>query len=219
MCKRAILLPGCLLLLAAAAAQTPLFEDKFDKKLADGWTWVREDKKAWRVDAGGLHIRNQFGTLWGKGNDARNVLLRPLPDAKGAPLAIEVTVQHKPVINAEQVGLIYHVDDDHYVKLVYEALDGKSWLVLAREVAGEGNVAGKVPLPNDAPRIRLVVDRDCLRGQFLGKDDKWEDIGKCEFPRDEAARKNARVGLVCHGGPYEVERWARFNDFRIANEK
>ena len=216
----AFLVTSCTLLLLAAqgagdAPRQPLFEDKFDGKLADGWTWVREDKKAWRVDADGLHVRNQFGTLWGKGNDARNVLLRALPEAPGSVLAVDVTVQQKPVINAEQAGVIYHLDDDHYVKLIFEALEGKSWIVMAREVGGEGNVAGKIPLPNVAPRLRMLVTPDGLRGQFLGKDGRWEDVGKCDFPGDEAARKTARVGLVCHGGQYEVERWARFNDFHI----
>ena len=212
-----LLLAGCVSILLGAQDQPPppLLEDKFDGKLADGWTWVREDKKAWRVDKDGLHVRNQFGTLWGKGNDARNVLLRAPPDAKGGTLAVDVTVQQKPVINAEQAGLVYHVDDDHYVKLIYEALEGKPWLVMAREVGGEGNMLGKVPLPNDAPRIRLVVAADRLRGQFLGNDGTWQEIGKCEFPAGEPARKSARVGLVCHGGPHEVERWARFNEFRI----
>ena len=212
-------LAGCVLVLVAAQRAgdaAPIFEDTFDKKLADGWTWVREDKTAWRVETDGLHVRNQFGTLWGKGNDARNVLLRALPDAKGESLAIDVTVRHKPLINAEQAGLIYHLDDDHYVKLIFEALEGKSWIVMAREVGGEGNVVGKVPLPSDAPRLRLVIDPDSLRGQFLGKDEKWEDVGKCDFPGDETARKTARIGLVCHGGPHEVERWARFNDFAIS---
>ena len=217
MCTRAIIIAGCLLLLVAAAPPTPLFEDKFDGKLADGWAWVREDQKAWRADADGLHVRNQFGTLWGKGNDARNVLLRALPDAKGGSLAVDVTVQQKPVINAEQAGLIYHVDDDHYVKLIYEALDGNSWLVMAREAGGAGNMIAKVPLPGDAPRLRLVIAPDGVRGQFLGKDDAWQEIGECEFPGDDAARQNAKAGLVCHGGPYEVERWAKFNDFRISS--
>jgi regulation of enolase protein 1 (concanavalin A-like superfamily) len=219
-----LIVTACALVLVAAQEArspqpAPLFEDKFDGKLADGWTWVREDKKHWRADNEGLHIRNQHGSLWGGGNDARNVLLRALPDAKSASLAIDVTVQQKPVINAEQAGLIYHVDDENYVKLIFEALEGKSWIVMAREVGGKGNMLGKVPLPSEAPRLRLVVAPDGIRGQFLGKDDKWEDVGKCEFPGDAAARKNARVGLVCHGGPYEVERWAKFNDFRIANEK
>lgn len=201
---------------AGDAGQRPLFEDTFSGKLADGWTWVREDPKGWRVDDKGLHIRNQHGSLWGGGNDARNVLLRPLPEIPaGKALAVEVTVRHKPQINAEQAGLVYHVDDENYVKLIYESLEKEELIVFAREHKGESKVIGSVPIPNDAPRLRLVIGHDGLRGQFLADDNTWRQIGHCDFPADKAPSKDARVGLVCHGGPYEVERWATFHDFSI----
>jgi regulation of enolase protein 1 (concanavalin A-like superfamily) len=219
MCKTALIVLGSLVFLGAAQP-TPIFEDSFSGKLADGWTWVREDPKGWRVDEKGLHIRNQHGSLWGGGNDARNVLLRPLPPLPddGGALAVDVTVRHKPQINAEQAGLVYHVDDENYVKLIYESLEKRELIVFAREHKGESMVIASVPVPNEAPRLRLVITHDGLRGQFLAEDNTWRQIGHCDFPADKAPSKDARVGLVCHGGPHEVERWATFNDFKIAAE-
>ena len=62
--KRTIL-PLLILLWTSAAlfAAEPkvLFEDKFDTKLGDGWTWLRENPKAWRIGDGGLKIRVRAG--------------------------------------------------------------------------------------------------------------------------------------------------------------
>jgi hypothetical protein len=38
-----------------------VFEDKFDTKLGDGWAWLRENTKAWRIRDGGLEIRVEPG--------------------------------------------------------------------------------------------------------------------------------------------------------------
>ena len=58
-------------------ADEVLFQDAFAGKLGDGWTWVREEKSAWRVLDKGLEVRVLPGNLWGRANNARNVLVRP----------------------------------------------------------------------------------------------------------------------------------------------
>src|SRR5204862_4744081 len=61
-----------------------LFSDNFTNGLARGWTWLREDPKAWRTTEHGLEVLLQPGNMWGPANDARNVLVRAAPDpAKG----------------------------------------------------------------------------------------------------------------------------------------
>ena len=91
------------LLLAAAASDAPLFEDQFDGKLADGWSWVREDKGDWSVKVGALRIRATPGNLWEAENTARNLLLRSAPQGRKS-FAAEVTVTHAPVTFAEPEG-------------------------------------------------------------------------------------------------------------------
>jgi hypothetical protein len=41
---------------------------------------VREDPAGWRSTDHGLEIRVQPGNMWGGANDARNVLVRDVPD-------------------------------------------------------------------------------------------------------------------------------------------
>src|SRR5687768_13364669 len=67
-----------LVMLTAGTAAAPegkpkmIFEDTFDKRPGEGWTWVRENRDAWRVKDGALEIRVEPG----RGNEVKNVLLR-----------------------------------------------------------------------------------------------------------------------------------------------
>ena len=70
-------------LASTSAADDMLFQDTFAGKLGDGWTWVREEKSAWRATDKGLELRLLPGNLWGHANDAHNVLVRSAPDRRG----------------------------------------------------------------------------------------------------------------------------------------
>src|SRR4051812_20118123 len=103
-----------LALLAAGAADSPAFEEPFKDKLRPGWSWVREDKDAWKVADGTLQIRATPGNIGGGENNARTPLLRDPPkDAKA--FVAEVTVAHTPITFGEQAGLLFYRDDDNYV--------------------------------------------------------------------------------------------------------
>ncbi len=54
-----------------------LFEDAFDKQLADGWSWLRENKDTWRLNDGALEIRVQPGLA----HNVKNALVRQRPIA------------------------------------------------------------------------------------------------------------------------------------------
>jgi lysophospholipase L1-like esterase len=54
-----------------AADPRLLFADKFDTKLGDGWTWLRENPKAWRIRDGGLEIHVEPGLANNVKNDFR----------------------------------------------------------------------------------------------------------------------------------------------------
>src|SRR5688500_20327732 len=86
-----------------------LFSDDFKGKLQPGWTWIREDKSAWRTTNDGLEIRIQRGNMWGPENSGKNVLLRDLPTTD-KPLEISVTVEHRPTEQYEQVDLVAYYD-------------------------------------------------------------------------------------------------------------
>ena len=64
-----------LFIVAASHADEILFQDDFKGKLGAGWSWLREDPKAWRATEHGLEVRVQPGNMWGPANNAKNVLL------------------------------------------------------------------------------------------------------------------------------------------------
>jgi regulation of enolase protein 1 (concanavalin A-like superfamily) len=191
---------------------TVLFEEKFGATLADGWSKVREDEKAWRLEGGALHVRALPGSLWEKENTAKNVFVRALP-AGADPVAIEVVVTSAPVVQAEQAGLLWYGDDDHYIKLVREFTDNALQAVMVIEDGTKLAVVGekkKLPAGDVAP-LRLVRKGGKLTGQYKGADGAWKDVGTCDVPAWEA-----KAALFAHGAPPpETDRWARFGGFRI----
>src|SRR6266545_5753462 len=94
-----------LLAIAPALADEVLFQDDFKGKLGEGWLWVREHPEAWRASERGLEVRLEPGNMWGNANDAKNVLVRPAPDATIGEIEITVTVENHPTSQYEQVDL------------------------------------------------------------------------------------------------------------------
>ena len=194
---------------APAGDEKPLFEERFDGRLAPGWEWVREDKDEWRIRENTLEVHSQFGRIWG-GNDAKNLLLAK--KVKPENLAAVVRVAHEPKEKWEQAGLLWYVDDDNFVKLISEQIDGKMYVVAAREIKGRGKVVGKVVAPVVNVELRLKVESKRVTGQWrVKKGDKWSDSGACDFD----VPGNARFGLFTQNGPKEGVRWVRFDDFAI----
>ena len=60
-------LPTSLLLavltVTSCHAEEVIFRDDFQGKLAEGWSWIREDRAGWRVTAQGLEVRVQPGNM------------------------------------------------------------------------------------------------------------------------------------------------------------
>jgi regulation of enolase protein 1 (concanavalin A-like superfamily) len=203
-----------MLTLCALPQEKVLFEEKFQKKLSDGWTWVREDAKGWKIADGGLEIRAQAGTIWEKTNSAKNLLLRK-PPVKGGdedPFAIEATVKSAPAATAEQAGVILYQDDDTYVKLVREHLEGKVWVVMAREAGGQTTVWAKKEVEGEVHGLRLISHGMKIQGEVKqGNPPMWMPAYYGETP----FKGEFKAGLVAHGAPADAQRWARFTDVRI----
>ena len=188
-----------------------LFQDQFDGPLQSEWQWVRGDETEWRVRDGALHVRSQAGRIWG-GNDAKNLLLVRPP--KRESLAASVSVVHRPKEKYEQAGLLWCVDDDNFVKLISEQIDGKMYVVLAREQNGRGQVFAKIETPAPDFQLRLAVQSNRVTGQWRLKDaDAWSDAGACNFD----VQDDARFGLFTQNGPKDQVRWVRFDNFVIAH--
>lgn len=204
---RAILLAlGVLLTFSGNFSEPPsaeepevLFADKFQGKLAEGWTWLREQPGAWRIREGGLEIR----ALPGDANTVKNALLRAAPDRRAGPFAVEVTVSNlaAPTVQFEQLGITWYVDDKPVFKLVKERIDGGIYII-----------PGRKPVENVPIRLRLIIRGDRWTAQY-------RPAGQQEFLTAAEGMlpppKNDQVSLQCYHGPEDEEHWMRFEDFRI----
>ena len=178
--------------------RTVLFEDNFDGKPGDGWTWLRENPQRWRVRQGALEIRIEPGDA----NTVKNALLRPAPDRREGRYAVEVTVTMEHLTQQyEQAGITWYIDGGPVFKIVKELVDGR--LVI---------VPGHVPMEAHTVQLRLIVDgrqwtaqyRPEAAGPFLTAAE-----GTLPPPGEDV------VSLQAYHGPPDAERWVRFENFRI----
>lgn len=225
--------------LADSRAGELLFQDDFKGKLGDGWSWVREHREYWRATQRGLEVRVEPGNMWGPANDARNVLVRPAPDATKDGIEVSVYVENTPSEQYEQVDLVWYYDDSHMVKIGRELVDGKLSIVMGREQNDRTQTIAIVPLhvPGSvrpipytdtranrhiaiaqtdaaAVRLRLQVKGDHVRGQFRAPDARgWREAGECDLPAP--ANSRAKISLQFYQGPATAEHWARITEFRV----
>lgn len=185
--------------LVSAAEPQVLFEDAFDTKPGDGWTWLRENKDAWRVKDGGLEICVEPG----KANTVKNALVRKAPDRSKTKFAVEVTVTFTadPTQQWEQGGITWYHEKKPVFKLVHEHIDGKDWII-----------PGRKPAPGKTVQLRLVVDGRRWTAQF--REDlkgKFQTTASGQLPPPG----NDQVSIQCYNGPVQAKHWIRFDDFRI----
>ena len=176
-----------------------LFQDSFEKKLGDGWTWLRENKDTWRIKDGALEIQVEPGVA----HNVKNALLRKSPDRSKKKFAVEVTVTFTsdPTRQYEQAGITWYHDKKPVFKLVHERIDGDLWII-----------PGRKPAPKRTVQLRLVVDgrkwtaqfREDLKGEF-----QTAAEGQLPPPGDD------QISLQCYNGPTDGQHWIRFDDFRI----
>jgi regulation of enolase protein 1 (concanavalin A-like superfamily) len=203
---------GCLS--SGAWAQEVLFQDDFRGKLAEGWSWVREHREAWRVTERGLEVRVEPGNMWGPANNARNVLVRPAPDTTQAEIEVGVSVENHPTNQYEQVDLVWYYDDSNMVKLGLELVDGRLNVVMGREENDQPRTVAVIPVDSASLRLRFFVKGNQIRGQFrAGEAQGWREVGECSLPVPPNGK--AKVSLQFYQGPEKVEHWARVTEFRI----
>ncbi len=80
------------------------------------WNWVREDASGWTTTArpGYLRLLTLPGDLAGMQNDARNLLLQPLPTGN---FEVSTRLSFAPALQGQAAGLLLYQDDDNYVFL------------------------------------------------------------------------------------------------------
>ncbi len=199
---------------AASAAEPgePVFQDNFIGALAEGWAWEREDRAAWRAGPAGLEVRVQPGNMWGGANNARNVLVRPIPVPAEAPIEISVALSNAPTAQWEQANLVWYYDGGNMVKLGQELVTGRLSIVMGREENDRARTVAIVPLDDHAVELRLQAFQNRLRGQFRTRHwTGWRDIGECDLP----VKGPPKASLHFYNGPANEEHWVKVNRFAV----
>ncbi len=193
----------------APASAEPEFLDEFAKApSAPTWSWVREDPEGWRIKDGALEVRAQTGRVWA-GKGAKNILVLEHP-AGGASAAVDVDLG-APKTKYEQGGLLVYRDDDNFVKLIVEHIDGGFFIVMAREIGRRGKVFTKIDIGSKAARIRSAVAGDKVTVSYkLPGEDKWRAAGECELP----GAAEAKFAIFNQDGSDTETRWIRFDNFK-----
>jgi len=199
--------------IAARCAEEVLFQDDFAGRLGTGWSWVREHPGAWRLTSGGLEVRVEPGNMWGPQNDARNVLVRPAPEA--GEIGVSAQIENHPTNQYEQVDLVWYYDDSNMVKLGLELVNGKLSVVMGREERDQCRTIAIIPVQSTRLHVRLLTKGKQIRGQFRVPDAKdWCDVGECALPVPKDG--TARLSLQFYQGPAQAEHWARVGEFQVS---
>ena len=194
-----------------------LFRDTFRPKLADGWTWIREDPKHWRTEEHGLEVHIQPGNMWGPDNNAKNVLVRPVPgDPQKQGLQITAAVENHPTNQWEQVDLVWYYDDGHMVKIGEELVDGKLSVVMGREENDRARTISITPLDAQTLELRLTVKGNQIKGSFKKPKGEWREVGECDLP---ATKAEPKISLQFYRGPADAEHWARVSELTVRAAK
>ncbi len=192
---------GLFLLVGFAGAAEPqvVFEDRFEGKLGEGWSWLREDPRTWRIRDGALEIRVEPGLA----QTVKNALVRQAPDRSKGKYAIEVAVVFtvEPSQQYEQAGITWYREGQPVLKLVHELIDGKTYII-----------PGKKPTATKSVQLRLIVDGERFVAQFR-PDGQGEFQTAAEGPLPLG--REEQVSIQCYQGPSQAEHWMRFDDFRI----
>lgn len=197
---------------ASAENDDPIFmRDSFRTDLSDHWQWVRENPDAYAITEEGLRIKLEPGGLMGAGKDAKNILVTNLPE-KARLVRVHVRTQHESQF--EQAGLILYHDDDNYIKLVKEHVDGDDWVVLVVEEQAQARVVNKVPAPDPETLLEFHFDGDSVTSLSLSHAGAEKvTVATVTFPMSP----RPRIGVFTQSGEPGADRWAVFRDFLIAS--
>ena len=209
---------SCLFLFAVSFTQAEeiVFKDDFKKGLADGWSWVREDPKAWRATDEGLELRILPGNLWGKSNNAKNVMVRPVPDFGKDHISITVSFDNTPTEQFEQINLSWYYDDKNMVKLGLEQVHKNLCVVMGREEKDKTKTVKIVKEATTKVDLRMVVHGNTIEGYYRLEGQKdWTLAGECTLPDAE----NPKISLHAYNGPGKVERWAKVSGLEVKKFK
>jgi len=154
--------------------------------------------------------------MWGPANDAKNILLRPVPDPEKQPIQITASINNHPTSQYEQTDLVWYYDDGHMVKIGQEMVDGQLSIVMGREQNDKTRTIAIIPLNSDTVDLRLEVKANQINGLFKTPKSDWRPAGQCDLPKPAAPNSTApRITLQFYQGPEKEEHWATVSSFTV----
>jgi regulation of enolase protein 1 (concanavalin A-like superfamily) len=192
--------------------------DDFKGKLGEGWHWVRENKDGWRITDAGLQVLIEPGNMWGPANDAKNVLLRTVPEAMHKNAEVSVQVAHKPQNRWEQADFVWYYSDSNMVKIGLEIENGRTNIVMGREEGDKTRTIAIIPYDGETVQLRIVVRGEELTGSFRKPGAKeWTEAGKTTTPAP--AGTAPQISLQFYQGVAGSNRWATVNTFQLVTPR
>jgi hypothetical protein len=185
---------------ASGSSRTSVvFDDPFGTRLNTAWSWLRENRDAWRLRDGALEIRVEPGDA----HTVRNALLMPAPDRSLGRYQVEVTVRNLtiPTQQFEQAGITWYSNGQPVLKLVKELVDGELMMI-----------PGRKPMTHELVQLRLTVDAGRYVAEFRPN---AEGPFLTAASGDLSPATNEQISLQCYHGPTNAAHWIRFDDFRI----
>ena len=200
--------------IATAVIETPsdIFQDDFDRQLAEGWTWLNENPSKWSLTnvSGALQLMVVDASFDGPALPS-NILLREPPTGD---FEITTSVRFEPTTNFQAAGLVVFLEQGNVIFLARAFCDVEGYCL------GDGiyfDEYENAQIPEVSPQVSFREPVTYLRLQRIGNTyiafysadgENWTKLG--EHARDFG---QIRVGLVAAQSSAEIP--AIFDYFSI----
>lgn len=189
--------------------------DRFRNSMRKEWHWLRENKDGWKLTDSGLRVLIEPGNLWGKANDAKNVLLHPVPQAWQDSVEVSVQIEHHPKKRWEQANLVWYYSDSTMVKLGLEVEHGTTNIVMGREENDRTSTIAIIPYPMETVQLRFLVGSGEVHGFYRKPGThQWLSAGKAPLP-SPSSTQHPQVSLQFYQGELNSNRWATVSRFEM----
>ncbi|APZ92921.1 hypothetical protein [Fuerstiella marisgermanici] len=201
--------------ITATHRQVEPIVDSLKGSMRKEWRWLRDNRDGWKLTNRGLQVLIEPGNVWGKDNNAKNVLLHPIPDAWQESADVSVQLEQHPKKRWEQTNLVWYYSDSMGVKIGLELEHGKTNIVVGHESGDRTRTIAIVPYPDKTVQLRFVVEGLKLRGFYRkpGATD-WTELGTTNLPADSATPP-PKVSLQFYLGEANSNRWATVSNFKM----
>ena len=185
--------------------------------LHSAWTWIRENKEAWSLDAehNSMKIKTEKGNLWRDANLNKNILLYA-PSTEDVTLITQLTF--KPTKAYAEGGLLVYGDDDNYFYVARKNHPGYGGAIIS--VISESNGAPQEQvtadqIQSDTVYLKVTKEGNRYTGYYSTNLTTWTQVGGAY---ENATIANLHVGLFANnagGSSGEYGDTAEFQDFRL----